>query len=102
MSLENATTSAAPLTSAEQISVLITELQQEMQKQSPGYELLLHRIHKQLSADEELVHLLKDEEIGVIVAGLSKKKGLILAEAATKGRKASQSAKALVSDLSNF
>lgn len=76
-----------PLSSLEQFRQRVTQLREALQAQSPGYEQYLFAIHKQLSNDEEMTHLLSEEEIGVIVAALSKKKNIVIAEAASpKGK----------------
>ena len=59
----------------------IEELKEKLQNAAPGYEGLLYTIHKQLAADEQLVHILTEDQIGIIVAGLSKKKNIIIASA---------------------
>lgn len=57
----------------------IDELKRSLQEQSPQYETILHTIHQKLSKDEAVVTLLSEEQIGIIVAGLTKKKGIVLA-----------------------
>lgn len=74
------TTESVPLDGFQQISHRLEELQSALQTQAPGYEGLLFRIHKDLQADPDLVHLLTDEQVGVLVAGLSKKKNVVIAE----------------------
>lgn len=89
MSVENnqsATMMPTPLTNAEQIINKIVELQQRLQAAAPGYESLLQTIHVALSKDEEVVHLLSEEHIGIIVAGLAKKKGQVIIDGARKGQ----------------
>lgn len=80
------TSPAVPLTQAEQIKGKIAELQQQLSAALPGYESLLHTIHRALLADEELTHLLSEEEIGVICQGLQKKTGIVITTAAIKGK----------------
>lgn len=58
----------------------IEELEQKLRNSAPGYESLLHTIHRQLAADESLVHMLTEEQIGVIVVGLTRRKNIVLAE----------------------
>ena len=48
-------------------------LEQALKQQHPAMESLLKTIHKNLSADPELVHLLKPEQRAVIFAGLQQK-----------------------------
>lgn len=72
------------LTSSEQIVQRIGELQEALAKNLPNYESLLHIIHTALHKDEECVVLLTPEQVGVLCAGLSKKKGIVIAVNATK------------------
>lgn len=81
------TSEAVPLSNADQIVSQIEELQKMLQVASPGYESLLFTIHHNLSKDEELVHLLSEEQVGVICAGLAKKKNVVIAEVEKKGSK---------------
>lgn len=77
----------------------IAALKQSLQEQSPQYESILHIIHQRLSKDEAIVTLLSEEQIGIIVAGLSKKKGIVLATSGAKGKTAGGKAlKALTAD----
>lgn len=81
---------SAPLTGAEQVSQKISELQVSLQQQLPNYESQLHIIHTMLGKNEELVHLLTEEQIGTVVAGLTKKKAVVFAEEKkTSGKTAS-------------
>lgn len=70
-----------PLSGLERIRLQIITLKEQLQVAAPGYESLLHLIHKNLVQDEAISHLLTDEEVGVIVAGLAKKKNIVIAEA---------------------
>lgn len=79
MSIE--VTAPTPLPEIEHISNQIETLKHQLEQNAPGYESLLHTIHVALVKDESLSHLLKEEQIGIIVAGLSKKKNIIIAEA---------------------
>jgi len=72
------------LSNLDTIKHKIAELQQLLQTQAPGYDVMLYNIHSALSKDESVVHLLSDEEIGTICAALSKKKGIILVEEKVK------------------
>lgn len=82
-------TVTVPLPNAERIKAQISELADALSTRAPGYESLLQTIHKNLAEDPDTQHFLTDEEIGVIVAGLTKKTGLMIAEEAVKkaGRK---------------
>ena len=71
---------AEPLNNIDQFRQRISQLREELQKASPGYEQHLFLIHKQLSEDEEMTHMLSEDEIGVIVAALAKKKNVVIAD----------------------
>jgi hypothetical protein len=74
----------APLDNAASFIQQLDTLQEQLQKQLPGYEYSLREIHRNLSSDPALLHILKPEQIGTIVAGLKKKTNTVIAEAATK------------------
>lgn len=78
--------SAAPLDNAASFQQQLTTLQEELQKQLPGYENSLHRIHRTLAEDPALLHILKPEDIGVVVAGLKKKTNTVIVEDMVKKR----------------
>lgn len=78
-------TTPVPLSNYEQVSQRITHLQQQLALQLPGYEKALQEIHTNLAKDEELAHLLTEEQVGIICQGLAKKKNIVIAEAAKKG-----------------
>lgn len=80
------TTAPTPLSAADQIIGRVLQLQEALQQQSPGYEFLLHEIHTALARDENLIHFLSEEQIGSIVAGLSKKKNIVIAEGQAKSK----------------
>ena len=81
--VENSITTV-PLSNGEQIKDKILSLKVSIEKGAPGYEQLLHIIHKNLQTDPDTVHLLTDEEIGIICAGLSKKTAIILSKSDAK------------------
>ena len=64
----------------DQVRGKILALQKALQEQLPEYESHLHIIHRNLATDPNTVHLLTDEEIGIICAGLSKKTGITIAK----------------------
>lgn len=68
-----------------QITERIAELQADLAAAVPGYEGKLQTIHRMLSQDEALTHMLTDEQVGVICAGLTRKKNIIITMAAVKG-----------------
>lgn len=74
----------APLDGAQQMQFKIQQLQQMLLTSHPQMPVLLREIHTQLLKDEELVYLLKEEEISVIVNGLEKQSQVkIVAELAS-------------------
>lgn len=88
MSNSIATTTAEALSVEQQIKGRIAELQEAIEKSIPGYQQILKEIHTNLRNDPDTVTLLSDEEIGVIVAGLSKHKNVVIAlEEAKKASK---------------
>jgi hypothetical protein len=77
----------APLGNAEQIVARINDLQAQLQQNLPGYESLLHLIHRQLAADPDMAHILSEDQIGVIFAGLTKKKQIVIATEKAKSKR---------------
>lgn len=77
----------ASLSNADQIIDRIAIMQKQLAENAPAYEYSIQVIHKELLKDPDVCHLLNDEQIGVIVSALSKRKGIVLAEAAIKGKK---------------
>jgi hypothetical protein len=77
------------MTPYEQIQEKIAAVEAALTDTIPGWENHLREIHRILKKDEELVTQLKEEEIAVIVQGLSKRTGIeIQTKAASKPRKA--------------
>lgn len=68
----------------------ISRLQEHMENSIPGFESILSTVHKELSRDATLTHLLKDEDIGVLVSAMAKRKNVVISiETAKKlGKKA--------------
>ncbi len=95
----NGLTSTSPLSSAEQIFSKILELQQKLQAAAPNYEHLLHTIHMMLQKDPDLTHLLSEEQIGVVVAGLCKRKNIVIAEPQKLSRKTTTSTGKKLADV---
>ena len=75
------------LVNSDQVKARIQELQDAIAKAVPGYVSILREIHGNLQKDPDIVTLLTEEEIGIIVAGLSKHKNIVIATAETKGTK---------------
>lgn len=82
-----------PLAEIDQVKQKLAELKTALQDQLPDFENLLRTIHVALHAGgDELVALLSDEEVGVLVAGLSKRKNIEISpivEKKTKNKTAS-------------
>lgn len=51
----------------------IIQLDQALKQKHPAMESLLQTIHRNLDKDPELTHLLKEEDIAVIIMGLEEK-----------------------------
>jgi hypothetical protein len=77
---------STPLPSASILADKIAELQAALQTAAPSYESLLHTIHVALNKDESLAHLLTEEQVGIICAGLTKKQGIVIAETTAKAK----------------
>lgn len=75
---------ATPLSNCDLIKGKIGELAKSLRESLPNYESLLHTIHVALHKDEECTILLSPEEVGVLCAGLSKKKNITIVESTTK------------------
>jgi len=70
-----------PLSVEDAIKGKIDSLQKSLQQKLPDYESILHFIHRELAEHPDTVHLLSDEEVGIIVAGLQKRTGIFIAGA---------------------
>lgn len=80
-----------PLTQAQQLQEKIARMQSLMLADNPGFETILREIHITLHKNEDLVHLLSEEDIGKIVSGLAKKERIVIAEAMSKDKKGNTS-----------
>lgn len=60
----------------------IADLQKAMEEKLPGFKDQLRTIHKMLKDHDvaDLKHMLTDEQVGVIVRGLSQHTGVVIAE----------------------
>lgn len=78
----------APLSRAQQLSVKIEALKTAMLKEHPVMPGLLREIYVALKKDDELVYLLKPDEIAAIVDGLEKQSQIVIVqEKPSKGGK---------------
>jgi hypothetical protein len=74
------------MTPVEQLKEKVLTLQTAILEAHPTMPVLLREIHQNLKADQEIVTLLSDEEIGIIVQGLMKQtQTVILSTIAKKG-----------------
>ena len=89
----NDSTRVVSLSIADQIKGKIFDLQKSLQQNLPNYESLLHTIHVSLSKSPDTVHLLTDDEIGVICSGLSKKTQIVVATKAATTKSAMKNTK---------
>jgi len=80
------TSTPVPLTSLEQLQEKISRMQSMMIADNPNFETLLREIHITLHKNEDLVHMISEEEIGKIVSGLAKKERVVIAEAMSKSK----------------
>lgn len=93
-------TSMARLENIDRIKSRISDLQTSLNKALPDYAMILQVIHKNLSEDDSLVHLLTEEEIGIIIRGLARKKNIMLVESAVKkNSKSKMDSKVNIADL---
>jgi hypothetical protein len=92
-------TSPTPLGSADVLISRISELQEKLQAVAPGYEHLLHTIHTMLHKDPDMVHMLSEEQIGVIVSGLSRRKNIVIAEPEKAGKRTKTASGKSIKDL---
>lgn len=75
-----------PMCPASLIRDRIRKLRHNLNNNIPGFDNILREIHVSISKDPETVHLLKEEEIGIIVSGLCKRKDIILVENKPKSK----------------
>lgn len=67
------------MTPQEQIKESILELQAALQAANPGFLSLLRTIHSNLKANQDVVTLLDEEEIGIVVSGLMRHANVVIA-----------------------
>lgn len=80
-------TVVAVLTNGDKVAQMIADLQEKLTTVQPGWESLLQMIHSTLQRDPDVVHLLTEEQVGIVVSGLQKKTGLVLAVDKAKPKK---------------
>ena len=82
-----------------QIQMQIAELEQAILSAHPTLPTLLQQIHRSIKADPEQVTLLTEEQIGVIVNGLSKQTQTQIATSISSGKKGKTIKSIGISDL---
>lgn len=86
-------TTSAPLPEASKVIERIAILKQQLEMNAPGYESILHEIHRALVKDPETVHVLTEDQIGIICSGLAKKTNIVIATQVAKSAKVSDKKK---------
>jgi pyocin large subunit-like protein len=87
------------MTPIDQLREKVLTLQNALLTAHPSMPVLLREIHQNLKADEELVTLLTEEEIGVIVNGLQKQTQTTIIAAITKKGTGKSLKKTTLADL---
>lgn len=79
----------------ESIQLKLADLQQQLLSQHPGMPTLLRDIHSQLKQNPETVTLMTEDEIAIVVQGLSKQTMTHLSGSVMKSTKSATATKAL-------
>lgn len=82
-----------------EIAEAITDLESKLLSQHPEMPHLLRKIHQTLKANPECVTLLSEEQIGVIVNGLSRQTQTTIATSLATGKKGKSIKSIGISDL---
>lgn len=82
-----------------QVAESIEDLRSKLLTQHPEMPLLLRKIHQTLKADPDVVTLLSDDQISVIVNGLSKQTQTTIATSISSGKKGKSIKSIGISDL---
>lgn len=77
-------TTVHKLPQLEELENRILELQNSLQKNLPNYDSQLFTIHQALKRDPDMAQMLSEEQIGIIVAGLTRKSGIVIASTSVK------------------
>lgn len=75
------------MTPSEQLKEQILTLQAQLLESNPNLPTLLRTIHTQLRTDPDLVTTMNEEDIGIIVSGLSRQQMTTIATSISKGNK---------------
>lgn len=86
------------MTPIEQLKEKVLSLQNALLTAHPSMPVLLRDIHNNLKADEEIVTLLSEEDIGIIVSGLQKQTQTVIIAATMKKGNGSKSLKKVTLD----
>ena len=78
----------AELPELTQLAERIELLKSKLLAAAPDYPLLLSEIHKLLSGNEALTHMLSEEQVGIIFQGLSIHKNIVLVTSSAKTKTA--------------
>lgn len=62
----------------------VVKLQEAMEKDIPEYASILHTIHKALSKDDELTHMMDEDEVGILLRAMKLRKNVVLVEEKSK------------------
>lgn len=87
------------MTPLEQIQSNILELQSALQEAHPRLPRLLQEIHAQLKNEPDVVTVLSEEEIAVIIAGLSRQTNTSLIAKSSSASKTKRLAATSLDDL---
>lgn len=82
----------------DQLKMKCAELEQALLSENPEYKNILHKMHEEIRQTPEFIYMLKDEEIAVIVSGLSKMTGVQIAEVKKKEKITAKKGKGLSAD----
>lgn len=82
----------------DKIKMRCAELEQKLALNDPTFRNILKEIHENIRKQPELIYVLKDEEIAVIVSGLSKHTGIEIAAVKVKEKISKKAAANLTAD----
>jgi hypothetical protein len=83
----------------EQVRESIASMQTALLSAHPDLPSLLRKIHTTLKANPDIVTLLSEDEIGIIVNGLSRQQNITIASSISKGGKGKTIKSLTVDDL---
>lgn len=77
----------------------LEKIETTLKEQDPQLPIHLQQIHKTLSTYEELIHILPDEKIAVLMAGMAKYRKINLIQEATTSKRKTALSKTTVDDI---